>query len=326
MVDALSRRAMKVLALIGAGVAAAFMLAAFWLYTPDIRRATLDAKYRVAPDDNVALADIRVHLLDEGPRQASVVILLHGFGSSLLTFDAWAAILSSDHRVIRYDLPGFGLTGPDPTGSYSEERGLTVLAALMDRLGVARASLIGNSMGGKLAWQFAAAHPDRVDKLVLISPDGFASPGFEYGKAPTVPLAVKILPYILPKAMLRQTLVAAFADPARLTPEVVERYWDMVVAPGVRDAMLARMGQTVLHDPAPRLRTIRAPTLILWGEQDAMIPVANAADYKREIANSTVLILPGLGHVPHEEAPEVSLAPVKAFLAADPVVFGARAP
>lgn len=305
---------MKLLLIIGAGLAAAFFVAALVLYTPDLPRAALEAKYGVAPQDYVSAAGMRLHVVDSGPRQAPAVILLHGFGSSVLTFDAWAARLSADHRVIRYDLPGFGLTGPDPTGDYSEARGLAVLAAIMDALGVARASLVGHSMGGKLAWQFAAAHPDRVDKLVLISPDGFASPGFAYGKAPSVPPMLKLLPYVLPKAMLRLNLVAAYADPSRLTPALVDRYWDMVVAPGVREAILARTGQTVLQDPEARLRSIEAPTLILWGDRDAMIPVANAADYGRDLPQSTLRILPGLGHVPHEEAPEVSLAPVAVFL------------
>lgn len=305
---------MKLLLIIGAGLAAAFIVAALVLYTPDLSRAALEVKYGVGPQDYVSAAGVRVHVVDSEPRQAPAVILLHGFGSSLQTFDAWAAGLAADHRVIRYDLPGFGLTGPDPTGDYSEARGLAVLAALMDELGIARATLVGHSMGGKLAWQFAAAHPDRVEKLVLISPDGFASPGFAYGKAPSVPLMLKLLPYVLPKAMLRMNLAAAYADPARLTPALVDRYWDMVVAPGVREAILARTGQTVLQDPEARLRSIQAPTLILWGARDAMIPVANAADYGRDLPRSTLRLLPGLGHVPHEEAPDVSLAPVVAFL------------
>lgn len=305
---------MKLLLPFAVGLAAAFIVAALVLYTPDLPRAALEAKYHVAPQDYVEAAGVRVHVVDSGPRAGPAVILLHGFGSSLQTFDAWAAALSVDHRVIRYDLPGFGLTGPDPTGDYSEARGISVLAALMDQLGVARMILVGHSMGGKLAWQYAAAHPDRVDKLVLISPDGFASPGFAYGRAPSVPLLLKLLPYVLPKAMLRMNLVAAYADPARLTPAVVDRYWDMVVAPGVREAILARTGQTVLEHPEARLRSIEAPALILWGERDAMIPVANAADFGRDLSHSTVHLLPGLGHVPHEEAPDVSLAPVVAFL------------
>jgi pimeloyl-ACP methyl ester carboxylesterase len=185
----------------------------------------------------------------------------------------------------------------------------------MDRLGVQKASLIGNSLGGKIAWNFAVEYPARVDKLVLISPDGFASPGFEYGKKPQLPFMLKLLPYTLPKFLLRMNLAVAYANPAKLSDATLTRYWDMMRAPGDRTAMLARMSQVMLQDPNPLLKQIKARTLILWGEQDGMIPFSNASDYKRDIPNATLVALPGLGHVPFEEAPDISLPPVAAFLA-----------
>jgi pimeloyl-ACP methyl ester carboxylesterase len=163
---------------------------------------------------------------------------------------------------------------------------------------------------------FAAAFPARVDKLVLISPDGFASPGFDYGKAPDVPLMLRLLPYTLPKFMLRMTLEPAFADKRRLTDSLVARYWDFMRAPGVRRAIIDRTAQTILRDPVPLLHKIEAPTLLLWGEEDAMIPVANAADYAAALSNCKVVRLPGLGHVPQEESPQSSIAPVLDFLEA----------
>ncbi len=305
---------MRVAVLIGLVCLAGLVAGACWFYTPDASRAALEARYRVAPEDYLSVAGLRVHVRDSGPRAAPAVVLLHGFGASLQTFDAWADALSARFRVVRYDLPGFGLTGPDPTGDYSDRRGMAVLGAVLDALGVARASLVGNSMGGRLAWQFAAARPDRVDKLVLISPDGFASPGFAYGKPPSVPLAARLLPYGLPTVLVRASLAPAYADPAKLTDALVDRYRDMMLAPGVRGAIVARMGQTVLEDPGPALRTIRAPTLLLWGDRDRMIPIRNAADYLGAIAGSTLVALPELGHVPFEEDPVVSLKPVEAFL------------
>ncbi len=227
---------------------------------------------------------LRLHVRDSGAREAPAVILLHGFGSSLHTWEPLARALSGEYRVIRFDLPGFGLTGVDPSGDYTDARSVQVLGALMDRLGLPRASLIGNSIGGKIAWNFAALHPDRVDKLVLISPDGFASPGFEYGKKPQVPPLVRLMRYALPVFMVRQSLAPAYGDPAALTDELVTRYRDLMLAPGVRGAMIARMEQVMLADPVPMLRQIRAPTLLLWGEKDAMIPVANAADYLKSSA------------------------------------------
>jgi pimeloyl-ACP methyl ester carboxylesterase len=292
--------------------------AGWWLYTPDKPRAELERIYHVGAGDSLAVAGITLHLRDEGRRDAPAVLLLHGFGSSLETWDAWARDLSADHRVLRLDLPGFGLTGPDPTGDYSDARAMRIIAALLDRLGIARVSLVGNSLGGRLAWMFAATFPDRVDRLVLVSPDGFASPGFAYGKAPDVPLLLRALPYTLPRAMLRASLVPAYGDPHRLSEATVTRYYDMMLAPGVRRAILARTSQTILQDPLPMLRRIRAPTLLLWGEKDGMIPFSNSDDYLRAIPGSKLVALPGLGHVPFEEAPELSLQPVRPFLDEEP--------
>jgi pimeloyl-ACP methyl ester carboxylesterase len=304
------RRAVIVLA----SVLLALLIGAALLYTPDRPRAVLAARYHVQPGDFRQVAGLRLRLVDSGPRGAPAVILLHGFGSSLETWDAWAAALALDHRVIRFDLPGFGLTGPDPTGDYSDRRGLAVLRAVMDALGLARASLIGNSLGGKLAWSFAAQYPQLVDRLVLISPDGFASPGFAYGKSPRVPFTLHLLRYTLPRALVRLSLAPAYGDKRRLTDATVTRYWDMMRAPGVRGAMLDRMAQVMLTDPEAELRTIRAPTLILWGERDGMIPFSNAADYQRDIPGAELVALPGLGHVPFEEAPWVALPAVVGFL------------
>lgn len=111
------------------------------VWTPDRSRIALEAKYLNSPNDYLTVEGIRLHLRDSGPRDARSVILLHGFGSSLHTWEPWARSLSDKYRVVRYDLPGFGLTGPDPTGDYTDERGMDILAALMDKLAIQRASL-----------------------------------------------------------------------------------------------------------------------------------------------------------------------------------------
>jgi pimeloyl-ACP methyl ester carboxylesterase len=287
---------------------------ALWLYTPDRPRAALEVAYLRTPADLVEVAGVRLHLRDEGPKTARAVVLLHGIGSSLHTFDDWAKGLVPRYRVIRYDLPGAGLSGPDPQALYSDERAVAQLLAVLDHLGVARATLAGNSIGGRLAWRFAAAHPDRVERLILIAPDGYASPGFDYGKPPAVPAVLEAMRFALPKWALRPNIAAAYADPARLTDAVLERYHALLLAPGNRAAMLDRMRQTVLVPPEPFLRRITVPVLLLWGQEDAMIPVANAQDYLAELPDARLVTLPGVGHVPQEEAPDESLAPVLEFL------------
>jgi pimeloyl-ACP methyl ester carboxylesterase len=303
------------LPLVAGGMALLASLAGLWLWTPDQDRVSLEARYAGPPSRFVDVAGVRLHVRDSGPRDAPAVVLLHGFGSSLHTWEDWARELERDHRVIRYDLPGAGLTGADPSGDYSDVRGMQVLLGLLDQLGVARTSLVGHSMGGRLAWRFAAAHPERVERLVLVSPDGFASPGFRYGEAPAVPLMFRMMKYVLPKAMLRPNLAAAYGDPSVMTDALLDRYYALMLAPGVRSAMITRMEQSVLPEPAPLLRQIQAPTLLLWGEKDAMIPIANAADYLAALPHATLVRLPGVGHVPHEEIPSASLEPVRAFLA-----------
>lgn len=294
------------------GLAVAVIAAlAIWLYAPDKPRAALEAAY---PGEYRTVDGTRLRLRDTGPRDGPAVILLHGFGASLETWEGWAKPLSARYRVIRFDLPGFGLTGADPTGDYSDARAVRLIAGLMEQLGVARASVIGNSLGGRIAWTFAAQRPDRVERLVLVSPDGFASPGFAYGKAAQVPLMMKALPYTAPRAMLKANLAAAYADAARLSEDTVDRYRDLMLAPGVRAAILTRMGQTVLRDPVPVLAGIKAPTLLLWGEEDAMIPISNANDYLRAMPDAKLVRLPGLGHVPFEEDAAGSLGAVERFL------------
>lgn len=287
---------------------------AFWLWTPDRDLKSLEANHLRSAADRIDVGGQPLHLRDDGPRGAPAVILLHGLGASLHTWEPWARELASEFRVIRFDLPGSGLSPPDVAGDYSDARSMHLLLALMDQLGLQRASLVGNSVGGRLAWSFAARHPERVDKLVLVSPDGFASPGFEYGKAAEVPAVLGLMRVALPKAVLRMNLAPAYADPSALSEALLERYHDLLLAPGARQAMLQRMRQTVLQDPLPLLRLIQAPTLLLWGEQDAMIPVANAADYLKALPRATLVRLPTLGHVPQEEDPVRSLAPLRAFL------------
>lgn len=126
-----------VIVLIGVGL---------WLWTPDKSRAVLEAKYLDKSGDLVDVSGVRLHVRDRGPKEAPALIMIHGFGSSLHTWELWSRSLQDDYRVIRFDLPGSGLSAPDPAGDYSDARSMVVLSALMDRLNVAQATLIGNSI------------------------------------------------------------------------------------------------------------------------------------------------------------------------------------
>jgi pimeloyl-ACP methyl ester carboxylesterase len=306
---------MNIIGVIGVGLLASVVVVGIWAWTPDRSRADLDAHYL---DASTAVQDVMgtpLRVRDTGPKTAPVLILIHGFGSSLETWEPWARLLSNKYRVVRFDLPGSGLSGPDRTGDYSDARSLDLVKRLMQQMGIVRAALIGNSIGGRIAWKFAATYPTLVSKLVLISPDGFASPGFEYGRPPKVPAALTLMKYFLPKPLLRANLRAAYADPDRLSDAQVDRYYELLLAPGNRGAMIERMHQTLLEDPQPILQRIQAPTLLLWGKSDHMIPSSNAADYLGALPDAKLVLFPDLGHVPQEESPEESVQPLEQFLA-----------
>jgi pimeloyl-ACP methyl ester carboxylesterase len=293
------------------------------LYAPDKDRPQLEQVYAAAPSHFVPVAGLRVHVRDTGPLHSSLdsklrtktIVLLHGFGASLHTWDAWAQELERSYRVIRLDLPGAGLTGADPTGDYSDARGVQIIGALMDQLGVAQAVLVGHSMGGRLAWRMAADEPQRVSQLVLMAPDGFANAEFDVSTKPNTGSGVRLIQFVLPKALLRAGLARAYADPAQLSEHTLDRYHDLLLAPQVRTALIDRLEQLAPQDPRPWLARITAPTLLIWGEKDAFIPSSQAKDYLLAIANSKLVSLPLAGHLPHEEAPAQSLLVLQSFLA-----------
>lgn len=293
---------------------AVLVLLVILLWTPDMSRATLEAKYLNSPEDMRSIDGNRMHVRDTGPKGAPALILLHGFGASLHTWEPWARELEKEFRVIRFDLPGSGLSAPDIRQDYTDGRSLKLINTLMDQLQIDKASLAGHSIGGRIAWTFAAHYPQRVHKLVLIAPDGFASPGFEYGAVPEVGLSLKLMRYALPKPVLRMSLQPAYANAQFLNDELTTRYYELMLAPGSRDVLVSRLKQTILTDPVPWLRKISAPTLLLWGQQDAMIPVAHAQDYLKVLPDARLLSLPGVGHLPHEEAADRSLPSVRSFL------------
>lgn len=285
-----------------------------WGWTPDKSWGELEAKYLDDPADLITVLGNQMHVRDRGPKDAPAVIMIHGFGSSLHTFEGWQERLTPDFRTISLDLPGSGLSRPDAKGDYSDERSIALIGELMDQLRIDSATLIGNSIGGRISWRFAGAHPDRVDKLVLISPDGFASGGFEYGKAPDIPALTAIMKYFLPRYLIEANLAPAHGDPATLTSDMITRYHDLLIGPGTRQAVIDRMAQTVLVDPVPILKTINVPVLLLWGENDNLIPASHARDYLDVLPDARSVVLPDLGHVPQEEDPVGSLRPVEAFL------------
>lgn len=299
-----------VLAVAGIGAAA------WWAYTPDLPRGEVEARFARSIDDSVEVMGVRFHVRREGASDAPVLVLIHGNASMLQSWDGWAIDLAQDNHVIRYDLAGHGLTGPDPSGIYSPERDAEQLKALLDALGVTRATLIGNSLGGQIAWHFAAANPGQVEKLVLVAPGGFPRPGFGYNRKPELPGQIKMLPYTLKREAVEAVIGPLYGDRGRLTAVMLDNYYQSWLAPGVRKAQVQRLSNYVLHEPEEQLRSIQAPTLLVWGEKDWLVPFASdPPKFLAALPQARLVSFPGLGHMPQEEDPAATLVPVRAFLA-----------
>ena len=294
--------------------AAIVALALYGLWTPDLERAELEKRYVASKAQIIEVDGLQVHYKATGPEGAPALLLLHGFGSSLQAWDDWSVKLEQKYRVIRLDLPGFGLTGASPTNDYSEEKDLATLTHFADKLGLEKFSVMGHSMGGKMAWSLAASQPERVRALVLMAPDGFPEIKDIGTKPYEVPAVMGLIKYVFPKYLVRKSIEPAFSDADALNDALVNRYFDMLRAPGVRGAILNRSNQTIYTDPVPRLKAIKAPTLLKWGEQDQMIPSSNAQSYANVLSNSTTVIVPKLGHLLQEEQPEKGLTAVMKFL------------
>ena len=284
----------------------------------DLAVEGLVARWAPPPSEFIDLDGQLVHLRDVGPRGDPLpIVLLHGTSASLHTWEGWMQALSRTRRVIAFDLPGFGLTGARADGDYAGDADARFTLAVLDRLQVPRAVLAGNSLGGMVAWRVATLAPQRVDRLVLVDAAGLPD------SLGTLPLGWQLarLPFIgaigewaLPRALVAQGLVVVYADPERITSDLVDRYFDMTLREGNRAALRQRIRQFEPGADAERIATITQPTLILWGAQDSVIPVAAGREFQRRIAGSTLVVFDTLGHVPQEEDPATSLAPVKAFL------------
>lgn len=283
----------------------------------------LKARYGNATNGSryIELDGFNLHYRDEGSRDKPVLVLIHGVVASLHTWDDWLPAFAADYRVIRFDVPGFGLTGPARDGVYSAERMIKVFGLLLDYLGVSKASIVGNSLGGYIAWNFALAQPQRVAKLVLIDPAGYPMRKVPWMiAAAALPGATVAMPLWMPRALIAQGIKEVYGEPARIKPGVVDRYNDLSRRPGNRRAMmeifrvLLKVNKQELHTTPQRVAQIQVPTLLLWGERDRWISPQHVPLWQRDLPSIQVKTYPGVGHIPMEEIPQQSAADALRFL------------
>lgn len=311
------RRLLAVALMLGALLGAAWLL----LMRSDLDYETLAAEYGLDVSRYLTLdPGEHIHFTDTGSDDAPAIVLVHGFSASLHTWNAWREALSKDFRVITLDLPGHGLTRM-PEGT---EPGLdlfieTVDAVTEDR-GIDSFVLVGSSMGGRVAWNYALERPERVSALVLVGASGWPEP-----EDAETPFVFKLIRNRAAQSMMknldltmifRSGLNDSFVDQSFVTDEMVDRYARLARAPGHRDMLLALMtyadqGEDASQD---RLSGISVPTLILHGAEDRLVPVAGGYSFAESITGAELIVYDGVGHLPQEEISTRSLADLRRFL------------
>jgi pimeloyl-ACP methyl ester carboxylesterase len=270
-------------------------------------------KYTTDASRFLVVDNMMIHYRDEG--EGEVILLLHGAFSSLHTFNDWNKELKKHYRVIRLDLMGFGLTGPNDANDYSIENHIRVLKAFLKILNIEKFHIVGNSFGGWLAWEYAYRYPQKVGKIVLIDSAGFLEEEniplpFKLARTPMVG---SIMKFAVRPQILEQFLRQVYFDQSRITEQLKNRYYDLFTREGNPDAFLKLVNQ-LGNDNTSALKHITNETLILWGREDMWIPVHNAYRFHSMLINSKLKIYPKVGHIPMEEIPEESLLDLMNFL------------
>lgn len=283
----------------------------------DLELATAKTRYANGESEFIQLdglqQGIELHYRDEGDRDKPVLFLLHGIMASLHTWDGWVETLQDDFRLIRMDIPGFGLTGPYADGIYNIERAVDMVDQLSDKLGIESFFIAGNSMGGYISWNFASAHPEKVDRLILLDAAGYPFKPPMMLELLRTPVLKDSMAYITPRFIVTQTLNEVYGDAAKVTDQVIDRYHDLMLREGNREAVVSVFA-SIAHVESSPIKQLKVPTLIQWGEADAWIPLANSEKFAADIEDAKTIVYPGVGHIPMEEIPQQSANDAKDFL------------
>lgn len=314
-----------VLALIGL-IALILIGGYFTLKRPDLAYESLAVKYESAASRYQDLpSGVRMHYRDQGVQSADAptLLLIHGFSASLHTWEAWVDALEDEYRLVSLDLPGHGLTRAPAGYQASIEAYRDIIAEFVRARGLSRFALAGSSMGGNTSWEYALAHPDEVQALILVGASGWEDTRVEASEEPAIfqilrnPVLGPLMRDLDNRALIRQGLQASFYDPNLVDDAMVDRYSELARAPGHRDILLQMtLGfRARNHATAERLAPLaRMPVLILHGDTDRLVPTAHGRQFHDAIPGSVLHIYENTGHLPQEETSARSAQDVREFL------------
>lgn len=292
------------------------------LSTPDVDPADMRAKYASPASLFIETPEgLSLHYRDEGNPDGAPIVLVHGTNASLHTFEGVVSRLGGEYRIVTLDLPAHGLSGAHPRGDYSARGYMEAVDAVAEAAGLERFTLGGNSLGGWISWRYALANPERVEALILIDASGAPlrageePPPLNIGfRLALNPLGRLVLSRYTPRGLFDRSLRETVGDPAIVTAAMVDRYWELARMPGARREAAKRFTADRESAYDQKIAEIRAPTLILWGERDRLVYPSAATTFDERLPDAEVEIYPGVGHIPQEEAPELTANSIRRFM------------
>lgn len=283
----------------------------------DVPVEELKKKYANTESEFVEIDGMQVHFRDEGLAGDTIpIVLIHGTGASLHTWQGWVFELKNEHRIITLDLPAYGLTGPNKTGDYSQDFYVSFMDKFLSKLNINQCILGGNSLGGGITWAYALEHPEKVSKMILVDAGGYpmisksVPIAFQIAR---MPILGNLFQYVLPRSIIEKSLQNVYVNDEKIKPELIERYYDMASREGNRKAFLDRI-KSPNSNKYLKINTLTMPTIIIWGNEDGLIPLDVADKFHRDLPNDTLIVFKELGHTPMEEDPIVTVKAVKEFL------------
>jgi pimeloyl-ACP methyl ester carboxylesterase len=283
----------------------------------DISVDDLKTKYANEFSKFIEIDGMQVHYRIEG--KGIPIVLIHGTGSSLHTWDDWSEKLKENYKVIRMDLPAFGLTGPNKSSDYSIKKYTQFFDAFVTKMNIDSMYLAGNSLGGNIAWNYAAESPEKIKKLILVDASGLPTnkPQPWIFKMAKTPILSSLFLYVTPRSVIKDNMEQVYDDDSKITEELVTRFHNMSLREGNRKAFIDRAKIDFLpseESKENKLKTIKTPTLLIWGANDNWIPLDNGKRMDALMPNSKLVVIPNSGHVPMEENPKESLLLLTSFL------------
>jgi pimeloyl-ACP methyl ester carboxylesterase len=304
------KKLFKILGIIILGIIGVLLILLIIFYKADIPIEENHKKYFTEESQYIEIDSNKLHIRQMG--KGFPILLIHGSFSSLHTWETWQRVFSQDFTTISADLPGHGLTGPNPQEKYDADYYANLLWKLMHKLKYDSIAIAGNSMGGQVAYKMALLEPEKVKKLILLNSSGARisndtakfkdQNSFSVFSLINHPVFSKLMTSITPKFLFRMSLEQVYYDKSKITEDKIQMYYDLMLHVGNREATLKRFSQRAPSE-FEQLAKIKIPSLIMWGEHDSWIPVKHAYRFDSILPNSDLKIYPNAGHVPMEEIP-----------------------